>query len=328
MSGIFDTNNLSSSAKTGYFIRRTEDAVTIVGGLMVYWLSASMLISALQARMILFIRSASGSQEARMNQIIRDLGAPYTLRQLAQETQVDGNWAGRTQTMLLIVCTLLGFPESYLAAIVQGYRLSQVNWESAKAAICIAYVMASPIAAPAPGAELDRSRANLAKLLGTIELRYSNVASGAGVTTTQVMLPQWRRANGVSRDAPRAQTINQALGITFTSTRSPQTSAPPTPPAARENTQVVAPPPQPEERPSAPPSTPPPSTPPRQPEERPSAPPSATPPVRQPTQTPVRPTVTTASASGALIGLGVLGAIAAIAAVSSTTGKKKSSFFG
>lgn len=331
MSGIFDRNDLGTNARSaGYFIRRTDDSVTLVGGLLVYFLSGAMLITALQARLILFLRSVSGANEARLNDLIRSLGSPYTLRVLVRETQVDANWAGRTQTMLYLCCSLLGFPQSYLDAIALGFRQRQVNWESVKAAICIAFVLPSPTSAPATGPELDRARANLTKLLASIELRYSNVAAAAGVTTTTVSLPVWGRALTVTRETPTGQTINSAMGVSFVRTAANPNASAPARQASVENTATVpsATLPQgselPPERPRLPQGTTPPAT------TAPATPRPATPaqpaPAQVPAQVPVRPTVTTGSSSGAAIGIAALLGVAAIAAVA--TGPKKSKFFG
>jgi len=324
MSGIFDRNDLGTNARSaGYFIRRTDDYVTLVGGLLVYSLSGAMLITALQARMILFLRSVSGANEARLNDLLRSLGSPYQLRVLVRETQVDANWAGRTQTMLYLCCSLLGFPQSYLDAIALGFRQRQVNWESTKAAICLAFVLPSPTSAPAPGPELERAQANLAKLLASIELRYSNVAATAGVTTTTVSLPVWGRALTVSRDTPSGQTINAAMGVFFASASTNPNAAPPARRPSVENTTVVPSAPQPhgsELPPERPRAAPPASAPPA------SAPPASPPSPARPAQVPVRPTVATGSSSGAAIGIAALLAVGAIAAVSSSG--KKSKIFG
>ncbi len=330
MSGIFDRNDLGTNARSaGYFIRRTDDSVTLVGGLMVYFLSGAMLITALQARMILFLRSVSGANETRLNDLLRSLGSPYRLNVLVRETQVDANWAGRTQTMLYLCCSLLGFPQSYLDAIALGFRQRQVNWESTKAAICLAFVLPSPTSAPAPGPELERAQANMTKLLASIELRYSNVAAAAGVTTTTVSLPVWGRALIVTRETPTGQTINAAMGVRFVSTASNPNASAPARRASIEDTTTVpsATLPQGSELPPERPRLPQGSTPPATPTTPTPTTPTPTPrPTPAPAQVPVRPTVTTGSSSGAAIGIAALLGIAAIAAVA--TGPKKSKFFG
>lgn len=312
MATRFDTNDFRSSASTAYWIERPADRSAPVGGLTVYLLSGAMLICALQARLRLLML---GIGRARVEELMRahvPSGATrYSYDELIRQPFVDGNWAGRTQTALLLAAVQLGAPQDYINELASNLRDMQVGWRSLKFGILVAYKFSSSLmSAPVAGRAGD-----IAKLGEGIELRYSGIP-GVGGPTNIVHPPQWRRPTSVTSELPRASTVNDVLGggIRFVPGAAPPASSQPAaPPVSLPPAQPPVPPPPPasipgtetaERIPPAPePSRPPVAQPPpvSPPPARPApAAPQAPVPARPPAvAVPARPTVTQGSSMGA-----------------------------
>lgn len=302
MASRFDTNDFRDARPNAYWIERAQDPTRPVGGLLVYILSGAMLITALQARLRLLML---GIGRERVEQIMREVviagSTRYGYEELVRQPFVDGNWAGRTQTALLVAAVQLGAPADFVRELASNLREQQVGWRSLKFAIMVAYKLPSNLmTSPVPGRAGD-----LAKMAEGIEFRHSSLP-GVGGTTNILHPPTWRRAIGTSSEAPRQTTVNDALGggVTFT------------PGPGRETAEVIPPTP-------TPPATPPPSAtpPPVRPPPNTTTPPAPTPVVRPPS--PPAPTVARASSSGGAIAAVSLLALAGAVAFASSEKKRK-----
>lgn len=301
MSTRFDTNDFRDARPNAYWIERPTDYSAPTGGLIVYILSGAMLICAMQARLRILML---GIGRARVEEIMAahvPAGATrYAYDALIRQPFVDGNWAGRTQTALLVAAVQLGAPREFITELAGNLRDSQVGWRSLKFAILVAFKFpASLMSTPAAGRAGD-----IAKLAESIELRYSSLP-GISSTTNVLHPPSWRRETSVTSEAPRRTTVNDVLGggITFTPGPTTTTANPP-----RTEPPVTTTPPAPT------------TTTPR--------PPAATPPpprsniATTPPAVPAPPTIARSSGAGAAVALVVLGVGAAFLASSEKKPKR------
>lgn len=312
MSTPLDTNDLSGARQGGYFILRSDDPVAGWGGLVLYLLSGAQLISALQARVILFLRNLP---EATTIRHLAELpGSRYRPADLIPSPMVDGIWGPKTTAALYVVCRAVGYPVEICEAIKQTFTQRQISMGAVRAAIHLSYFLP----APSPGSDLPTS-ADLAKATAGIVLRLSEVKSGE--TVSQIRLPLWLGRTAVSAEAPRRTTVNAALssGLTFTPGVVPLPVQPPVRPGSvpgmiRPTTAEppvddmfdrfgpVRPPP----RDAAPPTT----TPPRDP-----APPNVPPPPRPPA------TEISRASSAGVVGVLALGLVGLAVVASKPKGK-------
>lgn len=233
MPGFLDVNDLSSRRQTGYFIVQSPPNNTNFATMPIYRLSGAQLITAVQARIVLVLRTVPRERVAAELARLRaeSRRSVPTFEQITTDPYTDGAWGPLTTAGLYAAASLIGYPGPEIASLAQAFATQRLDIRSVKTAIHLAY-LADERAGFAQG--VPARAAELRAALDSIVLRFSGV--NAEAVTSGLVLPIWNRRTAVDRSLPVRATLASVLteGVSFTPAAPAATPATPAATTERE----------------------------------------------------------------------------------------------